>query len=187
MKAGCADAFERTATKAVEKESQLLRCLEGTINIETSVGKGTTSVLSLPATTESRPTTQPESKSAVMGRLRVLIADDEDIVRHVLREYLAADGHVVVACAQGRDVIEKFQRASFDVIIVDLVMPGMNGDEVAVAVKQLSPQMPIILFTGFGSMIQASGEAPLGVDLVLSKPVTIAGLRAALAKVLAPR
>jgi CheY-like chemotaxis protein len=162
MKLGCADASERTA------------------------GKGTTFVLSSPVVAESRPTAQSESKSAVLGKLRVLIADDEDVVLLILGEYLAADGHVVEACDRGRDAIEKFQHAPFDVVILDLAMPDMNGDQVAVAVKQLSPHIPIILFTGFGSMIQASGEPPSGVDLVLSKPVTIAGLRTALAKVIAP-
>ena len=47
--------------------------------------------------------------------------------------------------------------------------------------------MPIILLTGFGNMMQAAGEKPPGVDLVLAKPVTIAGLQSALASVVAPR
>ncbi len=61
----------------------------------------------------------------------------------------------------------------------------MNGDQIALAMKQLKPETPIILLTGFGSMMQAAGEQPPGVDLVVGKPVTILGLREAVAKVVA--
>jgi CheY-like chemotaxis protein len=187
MKVGCRNATERTAARAIEKESYSLQRHGDALDIEMSSGKGTTTVLSLPVAPESRSTAQPEPKPAVLGKLRVLIADDEDIVRHILREYLAADGHVVEACAHGRDAIEKFQHAPFDVVILDRAMPGMNGDQVAVVIKQLNPQIPTILLTGFGSMMQAAGESPLGIDLVLAKPATIAALRAALTKVIALR
>jgi CheY-like chemotaxis protein len=64
-------------------------------------------------------------------------------------------------------------------------MPDMNGDQVAAAIKKLKPRTPIILLTGFGSMMQAAGEQPTDIDLVVGKPVTINGLREAIAKVVA--
>jgi len=54
-----------------------------------------------------------------------------------------------------------------------------------VSIKQLKPHTPVILLTGFGSMMQATGEQPPGVDLIVGKPVTILGLREAVAKVVA--
>jgi CheY-like chemotaxis protein len=78
-------------------------------------------------------------------------------------------------------------KAAFDVVILDRAMPGLSGDQVAVAIKEFKPDLPVILLTGFGNMMQAAGETPPGIDLVLGKPVTIAGLRAALAQVVRSR
>jgi CheY-like chemotaxis protein len=110
---------------------------------------------------------------------------DEDLVRRILKEFLLGDKHTVETAANGKEALDKFQRAEFDVVILDRAMPDMSGDKVAVSIKQVRPETPIILLTGFGSMMQAAGEQPPGVDLVVSKPVTILGLREAVAKVVA--
>jgi CheY-like chemotaxis protein len=115
----------------------------------------------------------------------VLLVDDEDLVRRILKEFLLGDKHIVETAAHGKEALDKFQRAEFDVVILDRAMPDMSGDQVALSIKQLKPETPIILLTGFGSMMQAAGEQPPGVDLVVSKPVTILGLREAVAKVVA--
>ena len=62
-------------------------------------------------------------------------------------------------------------------------MPGMNGDELALKLHQVSPSTPVIMLTGFGDLMAAQRENPDGVDLVLGKPLSLADLRAALAKV----
>jgi DNA-binding NtrC family response regulator len=74
-------------------------------------------------------------------------------------------------------------KAEFDIVLLDRAMPGLSGDQVAVAVKELKPDLPVVLLTGFGDMMKAAGEIPPGIDLILGKPLTIAGLRAALARV----
>ena len=131
---------------------------------------------------------RPGSVEIIFSRpLRVLLADDEEVVRFVVKEYLCGDGHTVVTAANGQQCLDRFHRAEFDVVILDRAMPGMNGDQVAVAIKQIKPETPTILLTGFGSIMQASGETPPGIDLVLAKPVTIAALRSALAKVVPAR
>ena len=62
-------------------------------------------------------------------------------------------------------------------------MPGMNGDQLAVAIKKQSPGTPVILLTGFGMLMQLE-ELPPGVDLILSKPIGLTELRAAISRVL---
>jgi FixJ family two-component response regulator len=62
-------------------------------------------------------------------------------------------------------------------------MPQMSGDHMAAAIKLKSPEVPIILITGFGDIIKASGEQPENIDLVLSKPVSLNVLRQSLAEV----
>jgi nitrogen fixation negative regulator NifL len=159
----------------------------GSVEIETALGKGTTFRLSLPAAQETPPTAKRDSAPASIRPLRVLLVDDEDIVRQILREYLIGDEHVVETAANGREALDKLPKAAFDVVILDRAMPGLSGDQVAVAIKELQPELPVILLTGFGNMMQAAGETPPGIDLVLGKPVTIAGLRSALAQVVKPR
>ena len=67
--------------------------------------------------------------------------------------------------------------------ITDWAMPEMNGDKLAFAIKQLSPQQPVIMLTGFGDSLQASGQHLGKVDLVLSKPVTLGAFQEAMAKI----
>lgn len=165
----------------------ILQRHHGTIDIRSKLGAGTTFVLTLPAVCEQSPTKEADAAPGAHRPLRVLLADDEEIVRHIVKEYLLGDGHCVVTATNGQEGLDQFQRGEFDVVILDRAMPGMSGDQLAVAVKQLKPETPVILLTGFGSIMQASGEEPPGVDLVLGKPVTIAGLRSALANVVPPR
>jgi len=165
----------------------ILQRHQGSVEIETAPGKGTTFRLSLPAAQESPPASNRESTSARIRPLRVLLVDDEEIVRQILREYLIGDDHVVETAANGHEALDKLPKAAFDVVILDRAMPGLSGDQVAVAIKELKPELPVILLTGFGNMMQATGEKPPGIDLVLAKPVTIAGLRSALAQVVKSR
>jgi nitrogen fixation negative regulator NifL len=162
----------------------ILQRHQGTVEIETALGKGTTFRLSLPTAQESPPASSSESAPVRVRPLRVLLADDEEMVRQILREYLVGDGHTVEPATNGHEALDKLPKAAFDVVILDRAMPGLSGDQVAVAIKELKPELPVILLTGFGNMMQAAGEQPPGIDLVLGKPVTIAGLRAALAKVI---
>jgi FixJ family two-component response regulator len=64
-------------------------------------------------------------------------------------------------------------------------MPDMSGDQVAAAIKFTNPAMPVIMLTGFGSMMDAADEKPTGVDFIVGKPVTINVLRAALSRAVA--
>ena len=159
----------------------------GTIDIQTTLGKGTAFILSLPSKVEAPAAAAADPTPGEIRPLRILLVDDQETVRHILREYLARDGHSVQTASNGREGFEKFHGAEFDVVFLDRAMPGMSGDQLAAAIKQLKPEIPVILLTGFGSMMQAAGEKPPGVDLVLGKPVTIAGLRSALARVVPPR
>jgi len=100
-------------------------------------------------------------------------------------EYLAADQHQVETATDGRDGLEKLRTGHFDLIVTDRSMPKMSGDQLAVAAKRLSPETPVLLLTGFGELMADQGERPEGVDLIVSKPVTLSTLRDAMAKLIA--
>jgi DNA-binding NtrC family response regulator len=88
----------------------------------------------------------------------------------------------VELAVNGRDGLEKFTAGEFDIVLTDRSMPEMEGDELAREVKKRRPEVPVILITGFGDIMEATGEKPEGVDIVMSKPFTMAGLQNTLAK-----
>jgi DNA-binding response OmpR family regulator len=114
------------------------------------------------------------------------VVDDEPMVREVMTAILQADGHCVEGAADGRQGLEKFSAGEFDMVLIDRAMPEMNGDQLAVTIKQRAPGVPVILLTGFGELMNVIGERPEGVDLVLCKPITLTELRQAVAAVTSP-
>jgi signal transduction histidine kinase/ActR/RegA family two-component response regulator len=153
----------------------------GTMDIESTVGKGTTFIVLLPADA-SRTREAPVRAAAPIGPLRVLVVDDEPIARDVLTEYLTGDGHQVETAANGREGFDKFKAGDFSVVITDRAMPEMGGDQLAAMVKEQAPSTPVVLLTGFGDLMNAAGEKPDGVDLVVKKPIRLSTLREVLAK-----
>ncbi len=161
----------------------IVRRHEGLIEIASKLGEGTTITLTLPLykeqevekTAEPRPSTQA---------LRVLVVEDEPLVREVISVYLSEDRHHVEVAENGREGLEKFRLGQFDIVLTDRAMPEMNGDQLAAAVKSINPEMPVMLLTGFGDLMSDAAERPQGVDLVVSKPFTLAMLREGITRVL---
>lgn len=119
--------------------------------------------------------------------LHVLLVEDRPIVRDVINEYLLVDGHTVETASNGSEGLEKFHKGGFDLVVTDKDMPEMSGDKMAPAIKQIAPEQPIIMLTGFGDMMKYAGEMPEGVDILLSKPIMLNEFREALTKATALR
>lgn len=184
----CMDPFFTTKGKAgtglgLSMVHGIVRRHEGKIEIETSLGKGTTFTIRLPVQSRAvaRVDETPTVRSAVRS-VHVLVVDDEPMVREIESEYLKAEGHTVEVAASGPEGLEKFRATRFDVVVLDRAMPVMSGDQLAVAIKEIAPRVPVILLSGFGSMMQAAGEKPDGVDYVLGKPVTLQDLAQTVAR-----
>jgi DNA-binding NarL/FixJ family response regulator len=105
-------------------------------------------------------------------RKRVLIADDSTSVRDVIRSFLR-DHQEIEICGEavdGLDTIQKAQRLKPDLILLDLVMPEINGAVVASILKQKMPNVRIILFTMYSENVSKAFSSAVGIDAVLSKP-----------------
>jgi signal transduction histidine kinase/ActR/RegA family two-component response regulator len=160
----------------------------GTIEINSQPGQGTTFVIHLPIEgPEGHSEEFMTSPDVVSVPRRILVVEDEAPLRRILREYLAFDGHTIETAVNGREGLERFREAEasanerFDLVVTDLAMPEMSGDQLGLAVKAAAPGTPVILLTGFGEMMLTSGETPSGVDLIVPKPFSLASLRRAVA------
>jgi len=101
---------------------------------------------------------------------RILLADDEATIREMLGSVLQAFGHEVRAVTNGREILETVSEA-FDVIILDINMPVMNGFETLKALNQLKLEIPVLFLTGAGSMENAMRSLKLGAYDFINKPV----------------
>ena len=112
------------------------------------------------------------AKPAAGRPLRVLVVDDEPVIREILAEYLRDDGHFVQTAVNGRDGYEQFHDGKWDLVLTDGFMPEMNGAELALAVKQLSASTLVFLVSGSAELLQKAGQAASPIDQVIRKPFT---------------
>jgi CheY-like chemotaxis protein len=96
----------------------------------------------------------------------LLCIDDDQVVLECEKPFLEAFGYTVVTASSGREGLELAGLRSFDVVIVDYCMPGMNGQEFAIAMRQLRPLAPIIMLSG---MVDVSEQALKVVDAFVPK------------------
>lgn len=115
------------------------------------------------------------------GTKRILVVDDEPGIQQSLAMLLGFDGHQVQVAGSGEEALEKFSVGAFDMVITDFSMAGMKGDELAAALKNLDPTLPILLLTAFPPAVK-----PSGVDLLMTKPFYVANLREAITKLCPP-
>ena len=108
--------------------------------------------------------------------LLVLVVDDDDAVRPMVADLTEAMGHHVLVAANGADALAILEGEAIDILITDIVMPGMNGYELAERAHRLRPDMAILCMTAFPL---AQGNA-LNCSAVLRKPFRAAQLKAAL-------
>jgi signal transduction histidine kinase len=158
----------------------------GTIDIESEVGVGSTFVVRLPASTEEVEAPVREQAPAIARAARVLVIDDEDEVRSVLRDVLISVGHTVVEAASGEEGLACCEREAVDLILADVSMPGMSGWDVAAACRRRFPRVPLGFVTGWGDRLNPEDVSRSGVRFVLSKPFAPVDLQSLVAGVLLP-
>ena len=160
---------------------------DGVIEIASELGTGTTFTISLPMTTSlAIPAAAPVHELAVERKLHILVAEDQDVIRDLIAEYLSGDGHEVTTACDGCDALSKFEAGRFDLVITDQSMPGLSGEQLARAFRERAANTPVILLTGFGDEMIDRGQMPFGISMIVAKPVTAGDLRRAVLRATTP-
>ena len=162
---------------------------EGRIEIDSTYGKGTTMRLVFPV--RDLPAASPQKSprpNKPLPAMRLLCVDDEPLLREMMKQILESGGHTVEVADGGESGLAAFRTAMekqepFDVVITDLGMPYLDGRQLSRTIKGESPDTPIVMLTGWGTIMKEDGDMPAQVDGVLSKPPKIAELYAMLGKV----
>jgi CheY-like chemotaxis protein len=100
--------------------------------------------------------------------LNVLFVDDERFIRQLMRELLRDVGLRAETAADGYEALRKFRSAHWDIVFTDQAMPGMTGEELAQQIKQMEPEIPVIMVTGCSHLSLNRGV----IDAVVEKPFT---------------
>jgi PAS domain S-box-containing protein len=147
---------------------------EGSISVVSQPGAGTVFTIDLPAAIPESTFEDVALPAGETARLHILVVDDEAPVRETLAEMLVAMNHQVELADGGQAAVEMLRRGAFDFVFTDLAMPEMDGWETARAIRQLWPNIRIILVTGYGPTIAPpNGEEHL-VDAIIGKPFDFA-------------
>jgi CheY-like chemotaxis protein len=116
------------------------------------------------------------------GRARILIVDDDDDVRHAAAEMVEEAGYELATARDGVAALDALERGQFELIITDIVMPGMSGVELARRIRERHPHMPVIFASGYADLQRFDGE--LADERILKKPYRIAEVAAEIHAVL---
>jgi len=130
------------------------------------------------------PAPSPGSAAPRTARPRVLVVDDEAAIREMLAKALALADYEVETVADGRTAIERLRVVSYDLLITDLRMPGVDGLTVIREARRLRADLPVIIITGYSSESAAIEAIDLGVSGYLTKPFRVPKVLAVAAKAL---
>lgn len=115
---------------------------------------------------------------------KILVVDDEERVRILFKRILLKEGYEVDCAASGSEAIDKLTKDSFDLVVTDLKMDGIDGLDLIKKGKTMNQALPFILISGYGTAQTAVSAAKEGADVYLMKPIDITDLKLAVKKAL---
>jgi len=112
-----------------------------------------------------------------LQQYRILIADDEDVIRFVLHEALQKEGYEIEEAAHGEEAVLKVRNTSFDLVILDIKMPRMDGIEALKEIQKIDPGMPVVMITAYGNSKIAMQAVREGAYDYFNKPFDVNEIR----------
>ena len=169
----------------------IVRSHEGALQVTSVPGRGTTFTLLLPPT-DGTAVTAPDSPGTVTPWQHsgtVLVADDEDEVRQIASDILEKLGFTVVSATDGHEAVQAFERepSRFDLVLLDLTMPGVSGVEALRRMRGRRPDLPALMMSGYAETEAEARLAGLTSARFLQKPFTVASLVAIVQAMFKPK
>ncbi|WP_293901756.1 ATP-binding protein [Phenylobacterium sp.] len=168
---------------------KLVARMGGEIRVESAAGRGSTFRVWLPLP-PAEAASSSEADTAVLPPVRILVADDNPINRAVARALLEATGATVEMACDGVETLERLRIEAFDVVLMDVHMPNMDGIEAVGRIRAGQagrPDIPIVALTADATPGEDARLKALGFDALEHKPVQPGALVAAIAEVLGRR
>ncbi|MFP4475600.1 MAG: PAS domain S-box protein [Desulfatibacillaceae bacterium] len=161
----------------------------GMITVQSEKGRGSTFNLYIPASRGRATAVESVSADVRRGTETVLLVDDEAMVLDVGAQMLRALGYRVLEAGSGVEAADIFRERheEIDVVILDMIMPGMGGEETYELLREIDPGVKVLLCSGYSIRGQASHILEKGCNAFVQKPFDITTLSAALNEVLGPR
>jgi len=151
----------------------IISAVGGEIFVDSMPGKGTTVRISLPPADPAKRLASGAGQTFSPNRhdTRIMVVDDEVALRQLVESVLIRDGYTVVSAGNTREAMESFSRAGrIDLLLTDVMMPGMSGKELASELQEQRPDLKVIFMTGqMGTAVERHGPLAL---VVLEKPFT---------------
>ena len=159
----------------------IVRGHKGAIKVDSALGRGTTFKLLFPAATGARDIAKSsmDTRTEWQGKGTVLVVDDEAVMRSAVAQMMPLLGFNHVLAADGREAIETFRNnpAQFTLVLLDLTMPHMDGEQTFKELRRLRPDVCVVLMSGFNAQEALVGFRDQGLANFLQKPFTIASMR----------
>ena len=169
----------------------IIKSFGGEITVNSLVGSGTTFHIYLPVIAKEQGRQEKEGANAPLprGNECVLVLDDEPLLVDIMERNLVRLGYTVLAFTDSEAALQQFRQhaETIDLIITDMTMPGYTGAELAKRVLSITPEMPIILCSGFSEYIDDRKAREIGVCEFVEKPVNLRTLATVIRKVLDER
>ena len=161
----------------------------GVLTVEGELGHGSVFSVYLPRIDETPPRKEFSEPTMPQGSECLLFIDDEEQLVFVARGMLTHLGYQVEGMTSSHAALDAFRAAPqrFDLVITDQTMPDMTGEALIRELRQLQPELPVILCTGFSQMIDATQAQEMGIDAFLRKPLLLRDLAFTIRQVFARR
>lgn len=162
----------------------------GRIAISSEVDKGTNVVLWLPLAADQTPMAAikpisgepPRASPQRRARMRILVVDDETGIRMVCREALERMNHEVIECQDGLQALARLGDGTYDLVLMDLKMPNLDGAETLSRIRQTDQSTPVLIMTGLIDEDMLANVPPGSFSGILKKPFQISELKSWIAK-----